>query len=123
MKSRILWVRISYWLAALADFYIAIAVLNPERVGLTKFEYPMGMTSAIAFSWGIMLIMADRKPIERRWVLLPTFIVVSLLTAVGFYASQIELIELNVAAFSFGVVLSVIILVSYRRSKNVKRTN
>ncbi len=106
-------------MAAIADFVIAISVLFPERVGLTKFEYPMGMTSAIAFSWGILLILADRKPVERRWILVPTFIVVCLLTAVGYYASTLDLIPLNVASFAFGVVLSIIIIFSYWNSKDL----
>jgi hypothetical protein len=41
--------------------------------------------SAVAFSWGVMLILADRKPIERRWVLLPTILVVFLLGVAGAY--------------------------------------
>ncbi len=123
MKSKILWLRISYWMAAIADFIIAVSVLVPERVGLTKFEYPMGMTSAIAFSWGILLIIADRKPVERRWILIPTLIVVSLLTTVGYYASTIELIELNIASFTFGIILSLIIIFSFLRSKDLTKAN
>ena len=72
MKSKITWLRISYWTAAIADFGIAISVLIPERVGLTTFVYPMGLISAVALSWGILLLIADRKPFERRWILIPT---------------------------------------------------
>ena len=35
----------------------------------------MGLMSAVAFSWAVLLIVADRKPVERRWVLLPTTLV------------------------------------------------
>ncbi len=120
MRSILLWLRLSYWLAALADFAIAVLVLIPERVGLTKFEYPMGMTAVIAFSWGILLLLANRKPLKRRWVLIPTFIVVILLTSVGYYASTRELINLNVPSFIFGTILSLIIAFSYWKSRDVK---
>jgi len=65
MKSKIIFLQIGYWTAAIADFVIAISVLIPERMGLTEFVYPMGLVSVIAFSWGILLIIADRKPVER----------------------------------------------------------
>ena len=58
--------RSSYWVAAIADFVIAFLVLIPERMGIGGFVYPMGLMSAVAFSWGVMLIVADRRPVERR---------------------------------------------------------
>jgi len=107
-------------MAAIADFVIAITVLIPERVGLIKFEYPMGMMSAIAFSWGILLVLADQKPVKRRWILIPTLLVVTLLTAVGIYAILIELIDLNLISLSIGVILIIVITYSYVRSKDLE---
>lgn len=69
--------RLSYWSAAIADFAITILVWMPERMVVTEIVYPMGLASVIAFSWGVMLIIADRKPLERRWILLPTILVVA----------------------------------------------
>ena len=117
MKSNIIWLRISYWTAAIADFGIAISVLLPKRMGLTEFVYPMGMVSAVAFSWGILLIIADRKPVERRWILIPTMIVVALLTGVRIYASLIGLIEFSFAFLLFGVILLLVMIYSYMISK------
>ena len=79
--------RASYWAAGIADFVIAILVLIPERMGVTHFAYPMGLVSAIAFSWGVLLVIADRKPVERRWVLLPTMLVIFLLGVAAVYAA------------------------------------
>ena len=85
MESKVSWLRISYWTGAIGDFAIAILVLIPERMGVPEYVYPMGLASAVAFSWGCMLIWADRDPIGRRWVLLPTILVgVMLLLAVTF---------------------------------------
>ena len=83
MASKVRWLRISYWAGAIGDFAIAILVLIPDRMGVASYVYPMGLMSAVAFSWGCMLIWADRKPVERRWVLLPTILVgIMLLLAV-----------------------------------------
>jgi drug/metabolite transporter (DMT)-like permease len=113
MKKQILLVRISYWAAALADFSIAILVLIPERMGLTEIEYPMGLVSAIAFSWGVLLLIADRKPLERRWILIPTILVVTLLTIVRTIFGINETIEFSIGLFLFGVVLIVLMAYSY----------
>jgi hypothetical protein len=107
MRSNVIWLRISYWAAAIADFGIGISVLIPERMGVTHFVYPMGLTSAIAISWGIMLLIADRKPIERRWVLIPTIIVIALLTFVNVFAASRNLI-----GFGFGYPLLGVGLIS-----------
>jgi hypothetical protein len=111
MKKKILLLRISYWTAAIADFSVAGLVLMPERMGLTEIAYPMGLASAIAFSWGILLLMADRKPLERRWILIPTIMVVALLLAARLVFVLYGGIEPGFALFIFGTAL--IILMAY----------
>ncbi|MBU1012069.1 MAG: hypothetical protein KKG99_03630 [Bacteroidetes bacterium] len=123
MKSKILWLRISYWIAALADFGIAIAVLIPEKMGLTEFVYPMGLMSATAFSWGILLLIADRKPLERRWILIPTIFVVVLLTAVRIYASINHLIDFSIGYIILGVFIFLLTSYSYYISRNLNKQN
>lgn len=75
MPTRVGWLRISFWAGAIGDFAIAVLVLIPERMGVPSYVYPMGLMSAVAFSWACMLIWADRDPRGRRWVLLPTILV------------------------------------------------
>ena len=113
MKKRILLLRLSYWSAANADFIIAIFVLSPERMGLTKIVYPMGLMSAVAFSWGILLIIADRKPLERRWVLIPTIIVVGLLSIARIIFALNKTIEFSFIFFLFGIILIILMAYSY----------
>ena len=48
VKDRIL-IRVSYWVAAIVDFAVAVVVLIPERRGVEEFVYPMGLMSAVAF--------------------------------------------------------------------------
>lgn len=86
------WLRISYWTAAIADFLVAILVLIPARMGVAQYVYPMGLMSAVAFSWGVLLIFADKRPLERRWILIPTILVVALLGFVAVHAGLTGLI-------------------------------
>lgn len=117
MKDKVVWLRISYWVAAIADFAVAILVLVPERMGVTGFVYPMGLMSAVAFSWGVMLVIADRKPMERRWVLLPTMLVVFLLGIAGVYASIKDLIPIGRVIESSAAIVVVLYFLIYGWSK------
>ncbi|MFC1655144.1 hypothetical protein ACFL2F_04995 [Myxococcota bacterium] len=94
MDEKIRWLRISYWAAAIADFIVAVLVLIPGRMGVEQYVYPMGLMSAVAFSWGVMLIFADRRPVERRWMLVPTMLVVALLGGVALHAGLTGLLPL-----------------------------
>jgi hypothetical protein len=105
--------RTSYWVAAIADFIIALLVLIPERMGATGFVYPMGLMSAVAISWGVMLIIADRQPMERRWVLLPTMLVVFLLGVAGVYSAVIGAIPVSQIIGSSSAVVVVFGLLAY----------
>ena len=109
--------RISYWVAAIADFIIALLVLIPERMGVAGFVYPMGLMSAVAFSWGVMLLIADRQPVERRWILLPTMLVVFLLGVAGVYSAIIGVIPLSRIIGSTSAVLVVLGLLTYAWAK------
>lgn len=119
MKTEIRWLRASYWVAALADFAIAALVLSPERMGVADYQYPMGLMASAAFSWGIVLLVADRDPLARRWVLLPTMLVVALLGGVAVHAGSVGLIPtaraIATAIVSAGVLL--LLILGYRSSK------
>ncbi|MCP4876049.1 MAG: hypothetical protein GY896_11340 [Gammaproteobacteria bacterium] len=95
----------------MADFTIAILVWIPERMGVAEIVYPMGLASVIAFSWGVMLLIADRKPIERKWILIPTILVIALITIVRIKFSLDETIKFNLILLLFAIAL--IILMTY----------
>lgn len=113
MKNKIIWLRIGYWVAAIADFIVAIVVLIPERMGVTEYCYPMGLMSAVAFSWGCLLIWADRKPLERRWVLLPTILVIVMLLIAGLYSIYAGVISIREYFSNFIIIPAVIALLSF----------
>lgn len=84
----------AYWTAAIADFLVAGLVLIPERMGVGAYVYPMGLMSAVAFSWAVMLVVAARRPWERRWMLPSTMLVVGLIGCVALHAGVARLIPM-----------------------------
>ena len=121
MSSHIALIRTSCWVAAIADFVVAILVLIPERMGVDGYVYPMGLMSAVAFSWGVLLIFADREPLERRWVLIPTALVVFLLGVAGIHAASVGLLPVSrVVSSSVAVFLvSCLLIFTCYRTRNV----
>ena len=97
--------------------------LIPQRMGVTGFVYPMGLMAAVAFSWGVLLVIADRKPIERRWILLPTMLVVFLLGLAGIYAASIGVVPVRQVVGSSIAVVAVLCLLTYTwlRTRSIER--
>lgn len=119
MENNVKWLRVSYWAGAIGDFVLAALVLIPERMGVPSYVYPMGLMSAVAFSWGCMLIWADREPMERRWVLLPTILVGSMLLLAGIYSIYAGVITVESYMPNFVLFPAVITLwsVSYYKTR------
>jgi len=121
LGKKIKWLRIAYWTAAIADIIVAILVLIPSRMGVNHYVYPMGLMAAVAFSWGVLLILADRSPLERRWSLIPTILVVALLGVVAVHAGLTGLIPFIRAILTVvvtGIVL-LILIYSYLNVRNL----
>jgi hypothetical protein len=97
--------RISYWIGAIADFINAIAMVYPPLLaGMLKLEEaPVSLDARLAllmgaslmFGWTVLLIWADRKPVERKGVLLiticPVILGLALTTLYGFLKGYIPL--------------------------------
>ncbi|MCP4338750.1 MAG: hypothetical protein GY799_07640 [Desulfobulbaceae bacterium] len=113
MTRPILLLRLSYWIAAMADFGIAVLAWMPERMGVTETVYPMGLTSAVAFSWGVLLLIADRKPLERRWILIPTILVVSLIALTRTKFALDGTIEFSIVLLLFAIALILLMAFSF----------
>jgi cation transport ATPase len=86
MENKILFLRISYWAGAILDVIAFLIMLFPPLFawnnGLTNFKpdmdyrYAMGMGAPLMLGWTVLLLWADRKPMERKSILLVTFLVV-----------------------------------------------
>ncbi|MHA1906659.1 MAG: hypothetical protein ACW98Y_05155 [Candidatus Thorarchaeota archaeon] len=107
-ENRILVLRAGYWIGAILDGIYSINVLlvwlidgysGFDPIRLLRFteglpsRYAWGMVFAFMISWTILLIWADRKPVERRDVILLTaFPLVSILLADTFFAIAANLV-------------------------------
>lgn len=79
MENTIRWLRISFWAGAVLDILAAIQMLIPAvfaaTSGLSNFHpgsdysYAMGMGASLMLGWTVLLIWADRRPLERMAIL------------------------------------------------------
>lgn len=97
--------RFCYWFGAVADLINAIAMVYPPLMArmLKLDEAPISLDSRLAllmgaslmFGWTALLIWADRKPLERKGVLLitifPVILGLALTTFYGFLKGYIPL--------------------------------
>jgi hypothetical protein len=82
MDRRILWLRVSYWVGAVLDGLYVIPMLSPKIGGAlygiedfnpgVEYKYAMAVGAALMLGWTFLLLWADRRPVERRGVLLLT---------------------------------------------------
>jgi hypothetical protein len=82
--ARIVWLRVSYRVGAVADGIAALLMLMPTFMGIIMgapdtgpprgYTYAMGMGGSLMLGWAFLLLWADRKPVERKGVLLITLI-------------------------------------------------
>ena len=113
MNKEILWLRISYWVGAIVDGLAAVQMLFPELYTLTNSTnftpgagcgYAMGSGAPLMVGWTVLLIWADRRPVERKGVLLITIIPV----VIGVALNQITAIPIGVS--SVGAMIPIWIL-------------
>lgn len=101
--KQIAFLRISYWAGAIFDALVIIPMLSPDIAGAVfgipqfnpenDYRYAMYIGASLMSGWVFLLIWADRKPVERKGVLLLTIIpVLAGLIISGVYAVQSGLI-------------------------------
>lgn len=86
MKNAVLWLRISYWAGALLDLLAGLTMLFPALFTINNqlssfyptpaYRYAMGMGAPLMLAWTILLLWADRKPLERKGLLPITLLVI-----------------------------------------------
>jgi uncharacterized membrane protein len=77
MNNKIRWLRISYWAGAIGDVYLAFrwafqGKTMPDLYPDPGYNAGMRYIAVLALAWGILLLWADRKPQERKGILLIT---------------------------------------------------
>lgn len=134
MDSIVRWLRISYWVGAIVDALAAITMLSQAVFGHQSplsdytpeipYRYAMGLAGSLMLGWTLLLLWADRRPSERKGVLLITNIVIIGLFASGVYASSAGFVPFSrmTVILVFQIVLIVLFTASYVNSKS-KDTN
>ncbi len=124
MESAVKWLKASYIAGAVADGLIGILMLLPGRMGEAEFRYPMGLAAALMFGWTVLLVWADRRPTERKAVLLITvFPVITGLLLSGIYAVATGLLPSTkiIPGLVIGVILIILMLYSYVNARGLGR--
>ena len=126
MKDRaLLWLRISYWVGAVLDLFAALVMLFPPLFVLVnrpftfqagwEYRYAMGMGAPLMIGWSALLVWADRKPYERKDLLLITLLVVFGEVALEIWGVRSGLLPFSAALPMFAVqtLLTVLFVYSY----------
>ena len=96
MRNQIIWLRISYWVGAVSDGFATYRMLFPKIAHGVEYRYALGLAASLMLGWTILLIWADRKPLDRKGVLLITALpVVSGLLLVEIYGVFCGIISLE----------------------------
>jgi hypothetical protein len=131
-KNKIKWLRVSYWTGAIIDLIYAIALLFSPRLiqFLWQLDAPIQETDlmwtkyfgSIVFSWTCLLFWADRKPLERKGVLLLTcYPVIGGLIAVYVYSIILNLADPIILGIRITGLSLVFILLSFSYFYSKKR--
>ena len=130
MNTAVRWLRISYWVGAVADAGAAAVMLSQAIFGyqspLTRYtpevpyRYAMGLGGSLMLGWTILLLWADRRPVDRRGVLLITNVVI-----LGLVASDIAAVRAGFVLFTslapllaFQVILIILFGGSYAKARH-----
>ena len=127
-KTKLL--RICYWIGAIADVLAACLMLFPSWGGIfygipdfkpsPEYKYAMYLGASLMLGWTVLLLWADRKPVERMGILIITvFPVVAGLALAGLYAVLNNYISFGrmLPTWIFQLVISVLAIYSYRVNK------
>lgn len=105
MKKKTILLRISYWFGAIFDGILVIPMLFPRiggaMFGIEGFEpgneyrYAMMIGASLMLGWTILLIWADRKPIERKGILALTIPIIMGMISANIYAVSVGLVEVE----------------------------
>jgi len=120
------WLRVSYWMGAVADGVMVVAMLYPpllrSLLGVSGAEVDvetrcaLAMGSSLMAGWTVLLLWADRKPLERSGVLIltvfPVIVGLALATAYGAWGGYITLSR-AIPVWLFQLFLTILFSVSY----------
>lgn len=131
MKREIQLLRLSYWIGALIDALVGVLMIVPSLFGLKEgilnfvpspdYLFAMGMGASLMFGWTVLLLWADRKPMERNGILPITVfpVIVGIFTSrlYGISSGFLNLTN-SIPDLIIPIFLGMLFLVSYYYSSN-----
>lgn len=125
-NDKIILLRICYWFGAILDGFMVIPMLFPNIGGTVfgiehfnpgkDYQYAMMIGASLMLGWTVLLIWADRKPVERKGIILITVLPVIVgLALAGIFAVVSGLIKIDkmIPTWSLQTILFVLFLYSY----------
>lgn len=130
MKNTILLLRISYGWGIIADALMAFLMLHPDlfvRFTNVKLEVNDGLRFGLRYGaplmigWTLLLLWADRKPMERKDILPLTLVVVAgyVITEVYSVVSGETRLSQVLPVFAMQVLMSAMFVYSYIRARSM----
>jgi hypothetical protein len=131
-RHPIQWLRISYWAGAVLDLisvfmmiFPALFAFNYQLSGFAStpaFRYAMGMGAPLMLAWTVLLVWADRKPLERRGILPITILVILGEVINELIGVQSRFISIQAASLTWfaQAVLIALMAFSYSNSRKVE---
>ncbi len=133
MNNKILWLRISYWLGAIADGLSVIPMLFPNIIGFAygipdfkpgiDYNYAMWIGVPLMLGWTSLLLWADRKPVERKGVLLLTVFPVLFGLVIGQALAVISnfiIMERMIPLWIFQIIATALFIISYVNARDIE---
>jgi hypothetical protein len=127
--------RISFWTGAIIDAVVAVQMVMPDfwasfnaftaHQNGPELSAALGVGASLMIGWTVLLLWADRKPVERRGILLITvFPVVAgmFINNLLGIASGLRTLEGTALSLAFQLCLSVLFVYSYFNASKANRT-
>jgi len=131
-KNVIFWLRVSYWLGAILDLLAGLTMLFPALFAINNqlssfypapnYRYAMGMGAPLMLAWTLLLLWADRKPLERMGILPITFLVILGEVANEIVAARTGYITATalIPTWIIQAILSVLFIFSYLNARKLE---
>jgi hypothetical protein len=133
IRGKIRWLRIAYWTGAVLDTLAFVQMMFPRfmaKIMKVSFpvtpEYEMAMQfgASLMLAWTALLLWADRKPMERRGVLLLTMIIMVMNFITFLQSAALGLIPVSSLVPQLVMILVVLLLYLFAWivTKNLNKT-
>ena len=131
-RNPIFWLRISYLAGASLDGIAGLIMLVPPLFALNNrltsfsasadFRYAMGMGAPLMLAWTVLLLWADRRPVERRGVLPITVLVIlgEVVNEILGVRAGYVLVTALIPTFFIQTLLTLLMAFSYWKSRQME---